>query len=253
MTSVPYPRALTNKMIVTNSQVREISGEFIAKVNSMNTITSINLSGNQIERIAKDASNLKHVSEMWLASNAILCDCGMTWMIPWLNNFTTPAGTNIIKDYKQVKCTSGRFKGIPVHVLTDVAMGCYPHKWTTGQIVGVALAAVFLTILFAFTIFVMKRSRELKFLMHYYLKLDTVPKDDKNEKLDNIEYDAFLCFWYVFPNIISVKNKDTKGFALSPWGRQKYICFVPLCSSAKKMSHGLSIHCGKAKAMATPD
>ena len=37
-----------------------------------------------------------------------------------------------------------------------------------------------------------RNPREAKFYMYYYLKVDTVPKDDKNEKLENMQYDAFF-------------------------------------------------------------
>ena len=39
-----------------------------------------------------------------------------------------------------------------------------------------------------------KNSREAKFFMYYYLKLDTVPKDDKDDNVDNMQYDAFFCY-----------------------------------------------------------
>ena len=45
--------------------------------------------------------------------------------------------------------------------------------------------------------FVAKNPREIKFLMYCYLKVDTVPKDDRDENVDNMEYDAFFCYRYV--------------------------------------------------------
>ncbi len=65
--------------------------------------------------------------------------------------------------------------------------------WTTGQKAGVAAGVLFLVIVFSILVAVTRKSREAKFLMHYYLKLNTLPKD-RDEHLDK-EYDAFLCYW----------------------------------------------------------
>ena len=46
-----------------------------------------------------------------------------------------------------------------------------------------------------------RKSREVKFFMFYYLKLDTVPKDEENENLERIEYDAFFCYRLVSPDV----------------------------------------------------
>ena len=37
-------------------------------------------------------------------------------------------------------------------------------------------------------------SRRGRFLIYYYLKVDTIPPDDKNEDLEDKEYDAFFCY-----------------------------------------------------------
>ena len=67
-------------------------------------------------------------------------------------------------------------------------------KW---QKAGVGIGASAAIIIFIITLVATKRSREVKFLLYYHFKLNTIPDDDKNVNLDNIKYDAFFCFWQV--------------------------------------------------------
>ena len=87
--------------------------------------------------------------------------------------------------------------GYPIYILNEVRLGCFPSQWTVWQKVGVGSASIIaITIIFALLILVVKRSREFKFMVYYYLRLDTIPKDDPQENLNNIEYDAFFCYRY---------------------------------------------------------
>ena len=57
--------------------------------------------------------------------------------------------------------------------------------------IGASVAIVIIIVILVAT----KRSHEMKFLLHYHLKLNMLPDDDKNENLDNLKYDGFFCFW----------------------------------------------------------
>ena len=85
-------------------------------------------------------------------------------------------------------------KGKLLYLLDQVEMGCFPSKWTIWQKVGVGMGAVIAVAAVTISIIATKRSREVKFLMYYYLRLDTVPKDDKNENVNNMKYDAYFCY-----------------------------------------------------------
>ena len=142
-------------------------------------------------------ANLTHLKKIWLGGNPFYCDCSMAWTIKWLNKFTNLMGDHIIVDYKNVKCHNAPVTGRTIYQLTAVEMDCFPKELAMWQKVAVgsgsSVAIVIITLLIVVK---MKGSREVKFLMFYYLKLDTVPKDDKNENVDNMEYDAFLCYRY---------------------------------------------------------
>ena len=50
----------------------------------------------------------------------------MTWMIEWLNGFSTYLNGPIIADYNEMICHSGMMKGQPIYQLNEVKMGCFP-------------------------------------------------------------------------------------------------------------------------------
>lgn len=154
--------------------------------NFTNTLIATN---NKIQKLPQTQTQ-KKFDEIYLSGNPFDCNCQMTWMITWLNN-----QSGIVKDYRQIKCGNGRFKDIPVHVLTDVALGCFPHTWSTAQKAGVAVGIVVIITAFVVVMIIMRRSREVKFLMYYYMRLDTVPSDDKTEMIEDKEFDAFFCYW----------------------------------------------------------
>ncbi len=174
---------------MTQTKISKISEAFIEDVQFHKSLKVLDMKNNKIKKIPKAILNLKGIDELYLSGNPFDCDCDMTWMITWLNN-----ASNVVKDHQQITCGYGRFRDIPIHVLTDVAVGCYPHTWTTAQKVGIPCAIIIMIIIFVLIVFCLQRSREVKFFLYYYLRLDTVPQDDKNEKLDDIEYDAFLCY-----------------------------------------------------------
>ena len=80
--------------------------------------------------------------------------------------------------------------------LNKVDLGCFPSHWTLWQKIGVGVGAAMAVFIIVVAVIITKRSREMKWFMYYYLKLDTVPKDDRDENVENIKYDAFFCCRY---------------------------------------------------------
>ncbi len=195
--TLPQVPELTNILILTGGGFTEMPDKFIKEMNNIRTLRSLNFTNNNITRISRKIQNISHVAEIWLAGNPFVCDCSMTWMIPWLNSLTKSNKTKIVRDYKELECGSGRFKGVHIYFLTKVAMGCYPRKMTAGQIAGVSSGIAFIVLIFCIILIAIWRSREVKFFLFHYLNWNTKPKDDKNEILDNILYDAYLCYWWV--------------------------------------------------------
>ena len=184
------------------NKIKFISDTFIYSVKEGGTIKWLDLSDNKLARIPSSIQELAFLEKIWLDGNPFHCDCEMTWMIDWLNNFTGPDGEHKIVNYDTLACQQGIMKDMPIHLLKVVHMGCFPSKWTMWQKVSVGvgsgLAGLVIIIL---SVAIIKRSRDIIFFLYYYCKWCTcfgVPKDDKNEKLKNIEYDAFLYYRLVF-------------------------------------------------------
>ena len=192
-----YLRSIWFLDLKSNS-IKLISDTFIDTVKKGGEIKWLDLSENNLARIPSTIQELTFLEKVWLDGNPFHCDCEMTWMIGWLNNFTGPDGEHKIVNYDRLVCHQGIMKGMPIYLLKVVDMGCFPKEWTLWQKVGVGLGSGLAgLVIILLSVLVIKRSRDIRFFFYYYCKWCTcigVPKDDKNEKLDNIKHDAFLYF-----------------------------------------------------------
>ena len=142
-----------------------------------------------------DSTDLYQLDKIWLSDNPYHCDCEMTWIVEWLNTYTAASGQHIIVDFDNLTCQSGIMKGKTISTLNTVEMGCFPGELTLFHKVGIAIGAgVALIIIGVLLFFTAKRSREVKFILFNKFNLNTIA-DDKNENLNEIQYDGFFCFW----------------------------------------------------------
>ena len=111
-----------------------------------------------------------------------------------LSNFTIE-GRQAIADYKNVRCSRGLMKGKQIYLLNPIDMWCFPSKWTLQQKIGVGLGAGrAILMIIGLTVLVIKRSRDIRFFLFYYCKCFNVPGDERNEPLQNMSHDAYLCY-----------------------------------------------------------
>ena len=154
------------------------------------------MKNNKLSHLPKSVAKFKFIHEIWLGQNPFHCDCSMTWMIAWINNFTlSPSKQHIIIDYKNVKCYTGMMIGLPIYKLSEIEMGCFPNKWTTWQKGTVGAGVVMVLLLVVTAVLIVRKRKTFPFLMYYYVNLNTIPKDEKDENIDDKEYDAYLSFW----------------------------------------------------------
>lgn len=210
--SITFVPQLTTKIEMIGTKVTEITTDFALNIQNTTTLQWLDLRNNSLLCIDKTLSNVSHLEHVWLSGNPIHCDCEMTWMIHWINQFMNSEGKHTVVDYLDVKCGNGKFKGLPVYAVTEVLLGCYPNTWSLGQKVGVGMGAATAVLLVLISAFLARKSKEMKFLLFYYLKLDTVPKDEDKDKLENKEYDAFFCYW-----LVSLIQEPILFFHLTPW------------------------------------
>ncbi len=192
---MPEIPKFTNTLIITQTSITEVDKKFVDHCRQNKYLQTIDLRNNMIRTVSPNLQKLKAVSTFYLSGNPYVCDCTMTWMVTWLQRQNNSTNGSLIRDHRRVTCENGKFKGIPITFLSDVLLGCYPSKWTTGQKAGVASGILFIACVFLILLIISRRSKEVKFLTYYYLKLNTLPKDDKKEETANKEYDAFFCYW----------------------------------------------------------
>ena len=177
------------------NKMSSITNSFVGNLSESKSLKWFDLSDNNLKRLPPEVQELTSLEKVWLRGNPIHCDCDMTWMIDWINNFrTTTTGERVVVDHAHVICQSGKMKGKPIYQLNKVDLGCYPHNWTLQQKLIAGLSISVGTIIIVAMVIIGLYSRRGRFLMYYYLKMDTIPRDDKDEDLEDIEYDAFFCY-----------------------------------------------------------
>ena len=183
---------------LSTNHIESITEDFIDTVNKNQNLRWLNLANNYLASIPSKMQELTFLQGIWLSGNLFDCHCSMTWMVGWLNNFTTRTGDHVIIDYKDILCYSGLNIGDPIYKLDEVSMGCFPKELTIWQKVGIGIGTgVAGLIIIILSVLIIKRSRDIKFILYYYCKWGSyfgVPKDDKDENLNNIKYDAFLYY-----------------------------------------------------------
>ena len=179
------------------SNLIHLSKEFLEDLNTSKTMRWLDFSQNDFKTLPQTISQITNLDKIWLSGNPFHCDCSMIWMTKWLNNYTTPSGTHIIQDYQFVKCHSGMMKGLPIYVLNEVVMGCYPPLTELQKIaiaIGTGIAGIIIATL---ATIVIRNSRDIKFFFYYYCvwcRSFGWTQDDKKEKLDHMKYDAYLIY-----------------------------------------------------------
>ena len=150
-----------------HNKITSLSLHFMDSVFESETIRWMDLSRNSIVTLPYKIQSQIHLQKIWLAGNPFHCDCSMTWMIGWLNNFTTSTKEHVIRDYQKLKCHSGRMKGSQIYLLNEVELGCFPNIWTTWQKAGVGIGSgSSAIIIITLSTLVMKRSRDIKFFFY---------------------------------------------------------------------------------------
>ena len=190
----------TDKLVVQNTNIPDLCRTF----NYFHTIQAIDLRKNSISTICKSyADKLENFSinsrfqSLWLSENPFYCDCFMIWMIKWLNNFIVQ-GKHAVVDYRNVTCGRGKMKETPIYILNSGEMGCFKGEWKPWQTTLVVIAACFLGAIIIALCIIIKYKRDVRFFLHHYCGCVCVyfgiPKDDQDEQLQRMSYDAFLAY-----------------------------------------------------------
>ena len=137
----------TKYLNLKGNKIKVLDDTFITTLRKIETLIWFDISDNQLSMMPKTIQNLTTIQKLWLNGNPFHCDCSMTWMIGWSNNFTNSSGKQVVQDYQDTKCATGKMVGIPIFVLSKIEMGCFPSEWTNWQKVGVGIRATVLVII----------------------------------------------------------------------------------------------------------
>lgn len=199
--SYPYlarPQNMSSNTITSLSlkpgKINHVCDNTLHDILHYSTMESLNLAWNNLQQIPIIFNvTIGNLNKLWLGGNPIKCNCDMLWLISWLNS-TMISGRRLVQDYQDVICSGGRLDGIPVYKLTRVQMGCYPKPvatWTivlSGVIGGLALLSVIAALM------IHRKWNAVRWLV--YQRFDKLlGNPDRNENLENTEFDAFLSYW----------------------------------------------------------
>ena len=107
-----------------SSGIVSICDEFFETIKKRN-VKYLNLAWNEITKFSEIFKEATNLDAIFLAGNPIECMCDTLWFADWLEHFTTPSGERVVKDYREVKCTSGLGLGTRVYQLDGYEIGCY--------------------------------------------------------------------------------------------------------------------------------
>ncbi len=193
------PSSNVTHLNLFSGQIEVICDETLNEILHNSKVEVLNLADNRLKQIPQkfgeitNTRNDNSLKELWLGGNPVQCDCDMLWLIPWLNN-TRVSGRRLVHDYQDVICTGGKWNGTPVYKLDKVKMGCYPKKIAMWIIVvsSVVGSVAILFVIIAITIH--RKWNAVRWII--YKNFDKLLGDpDRNEDIENMEFDAFLSYW----------------------------------------------------------
>ncbi len=183
------------RLNLKRSKIRNICDNTLLSLFSSN-IKWLNLAQNKLKSISnKFQSSSNHLNTLWLGGNPIQCGCDMTWLIDWLGKATAPSGAKLVQDYQDVICGPGLQAGTPIWKLDRVKMGCFPQHLPPSTIIILGAFGGFVVLGFVVISLVYKNRILVRWIVYkHFGKLVGV---DSPENLDGMEYDAFLSYRYV--------------------------------------------------------
>ena len=110
---------------LSGSNFISICDDFFIRLKNISKVTHINLSKNRISHFPKKI-NLVRSLDLYLAGNPVDCNCEMLWFVEWLNSTDNRTDTRPVKDYKEIRCSGGKWNGAQVYRLNQVVLGCVP-------------------------------------------------------------------------------------------------------------------------------
>ncbi len=179
-----------------SSRIKSICAKTMHEILYDSEIKSLNLVRNGLIQIPPILNRtLGKLTTLWLSGNPVHCDCGMLWLISWLNN-TRVSGKRVVQDYQDVICKGGKLDGIPVYKLDKIHMGCYPETMPTVVIVFASVISGLILVSMILVITIHRRWNAVRWIIYKNFNRLIGISDRDTEMIENMQFDAFLSYWY---------------------------------------------------------
>ncbi len=159
------------------------------------SLTLVDLSGNDFQPSEIFNSSMTRMgrTQILLAGNNTECDCSKLWMADWLNKSRTTHGKRLVKDYRDVTCSTVR-PGFEVYKLSEV---CFPpnplHIWMP-IIAGIIGGIILIILIFAGLI--QRYKKHLRWLIYKHTGI-FIGGGKERDDTSGMIYDAFLSYRYL--------------------------------------------------------
>ena len=185
---LPYLRNVQHIDLSFNN-ISKFSDNLITFLRHNSSVLSLNLAGNKITELPQTVLKLNNRTKLRLGGNPYICNCDTLWMKEWLYKLSLEG--NMVPDFKNITCGSGPQFGVAVCELEKDMLGC-ALEWYWIVIMACCSVVIFVT-----AAFVLHRNWEkLKFLL--FMHFDILATDDGVENLDEMCYDGFVCYRYLY-------------------------------------------------------
>ena len=172
---------------LSHNNISVVKNSFVKVMKDMKNIMYLNLENNAITTLPETITKVTSIKTFKLSRNPYQCNCDMLWMQKWIYKLSTSPELNFIPDYKNITCASELMFGKPVYELDGDAMDC-ALQWYWIVVLACISVAVFVT-----TALVLHKNWEkLKFFL--FVHFDILTTDDGVENLQEMLYDAFVCY-----------------------------------------------------------
>ena len=116
-----------SKLDVRSNFITNILSKFLDIFVESNQLLVLDISYNNLTTLNHKIKNLTSLEKIDISGNQFLCLCENFWIRDWILN-----NTNVINNYKTIKCQMPSGKWIPVITMSEEEMGCHYHfpLWT---------------------------------------------------------------------------------------------------------------------------
>ncbi len=171
-----------------HANIQAICPQTLNSILHKSSVKWLDLSYNNMTELSTEFSKPSNIEKLWLKGNPIYCYCQMSWMVNWLGN----RGKRIVQDLEDITCVHGMEVGNPIYSLRPYDMGCYPKQ--VGMWIAIGIIGGLITLM-VLAVGPVTRYIDVRwFVYKYFGKLVGNPDENEDQRIMNMQYDAFLTF-----------------------------------------------------------